>query len=195
MVVKNANLSAPPRAKREALTGRIADALLEAGVAQIPLRDLADRLGTSDRMLLYYFDDKADLIRSSLQEISRRLAVTLANATESRSPPDRLLRTVLPLFASPQVDRSMRVWADLSARSARGEEPFVTIGRRSVEAWLSWLETRLAVDDEAERRLTAAAILTIIEGMRQLETSLPTSTEGVATLLARAFSGQRSGTS
>lgn len=177
----------PARAKRQALVLRIADCLLEAGVAEIPLRDLAARLGTSDRMLLYYFDDKADLIAASLQAISLRLADALAAEVVGPGAPGRLLEQLSALLLQPEVERAMRVWSDLSARGVRGEAPFAAVAAGSVAAWLDWLEARLEIADASERRRTAAAILAIVEGARQMETAAPGSTAGVATLLSRAF--------
>jgi AcrR family transcriptional regulator len=180
------------RAKRDALTAQIAGALLASGVAQIPLRDLAAMLGTSDRMLLYYFDNKADLVRSSLQEISVRLAAKLEmSALGKKSTPDELLRTAIPLFASRPMAPFMNVWADIVARGGRGEEPFRTIARFTVERWIGWLVDRLEPVKKTDRRDVAAAILTVIEGARLLETSVPGVTQGATTILSRSFLATR----
>jgi AcrR family transcriptional regulator len=178
------------RAKRADFIAQIADVLLAAGVAQIPLRDLAAALGTSDRMLLYYFDDTADLVQASLQEISTRLAALLPGSAGDKIDPQAMLNGAAPLFASEAMSPFMNVWADISARGGRGEEPFRMIARRSVEGWLSWLEARLDVP-KAERRTVATAILTVVEGARLLEASSPGSTKGVAEILARSFGSGR----
>lgn len=176
------------RAKRTDLVGRIADTLLACGVAQIPLRDLAVKLGTSDRMLLYYFDDKADLIRASLVEVSTRLAARLEEAIPLRRlSPAKLIERIMPFFTSPEFGPFMNVWADISARGGRGEEPFRSIARRSVEAWLGWLENRLHMDDVARRRSTAMAILIVVEGSRMLEASVPGAPHAALEVLSRSF--------
>ena len=176
-------------AKRSALIKRIADALLAAGVAQIPLRELAAQLATSDRMLLYYFKDKQDLVHSSLMEISGRLAATLGSALPAqRSAPDAMLKRILPLFASSSVSSSLTVWADISARGYRSEEPFLSMTRESVNWWLEWLEQRLDMTPGKERRDMAAAMLTVVEGARQLTTLAPDRAKQGVALLARALS-------
>jgi AcrR family transcriptional regulator len=175
-------------AKRSTLIQRIADALLAAGVAQIPLRELAARLGTSDRMLLYYFKDKEELVQSSLMEISGRLAATLASTQSAqRSSPGAMLERIIPLFASTSVSSSLTVWADISARGYRGEEPFLTLTRESVRWWLEWLEQRLDMPPGKERRDMAAAVLTVVEGARQLATLAPDRAKQGVALLARAL--------
>src|ERR1700736_5566348 len=151
--------------KRSELTKRIAQTLLAAGVAEIPLRELAAEIGTSDRMLLYYFADKADLVRSSLDEMSAQLAASLGKRLPKRNSPTTLLNEVITLFASKELSRPLTVWADLSARGSRGEEPFRAIARSSVHWWVVWLEERLDMEAGSSRRDVAIAILTVIEGV------------------------------
>jgi AcrR family transcriptional regulator len=176
------------RARRLDLTNRVVELLLAKGVAQLPLRDLAAQLDTSDRMLLYYFDDKEDLVGAALAEISSRLAMMLA-ASVSHSPyrPSELLRLTAQLLASPAYAPFMNVWADVSARGGRGEEPFRHVARRSVEGWLQWCESRLAVKNPVQRREVAGAILTAVEGVRMLEAAAPQSTRGALALLAKSL--------
>jgi AcrR family transcriptional regulator len=186
--------SAAFASKRSALVQRIADELLTAGVAQIPLRDLAARLGTSDRMLLYYFRDKQDLVLSSLSEISSRLAKTLASTLPAgKSSPDAILKRIIPLFSASGVATSLTVWADISARGYRGEEPFLTLTRESVRWWLEWLEQRLDMNPGKGRRDMAAAVLTVVEGVRQLATLAPDRAKHGVMLLARSLARETDG--
>src|SRR5262245_37348759 len=105
------------QAKRQALAARIADVLLAEGVAQIPLRDLATRLGTSDRMLLYYFADKAELVTAAVAELSARMGAMLAGVTPAeRRPSADVLDSTTRFLLSPPVAPFMNVWADIAAR-------------------------------------------------------------------------------
>jgi len=98
-----------------------------------------------------------------------------------------MLERILPLFASSSVSSSLTVWADISARGYRGEEPFLSLTRESVNWWLEWLEQRLDMKPGKERRDMAAAVLTVVEGARQLATLAPErANQGVA-LLARSL--------
>jgi AcrR family transcriptional regulator len=175
--------------KRTALTKRIAVALLAAGVADIPLRELAVEIGTSDRMLLYYFTDKADLVQASLDEMAAELAKRLGTRLPKRSSPTTLLDEVSKLLASKELSRLFTVWADLSARGSRGEEPFRTIARSSVHWWLAWLEERLDMEAGVRRRDAAIAVLTVIEGARLLEALVPKLTAGALSMLSSALVG------
>jgi AcrR family transcriptional regulator len=173
--------------KRSALVRRIVHALLTAGVADIPLRELAAAIGTSDRMLLYYFTDKAELVRASLDEVSAQFAERLAGRVPKRSNPAILIGEVLRLFASKELSRPLMVWADLSARGSRGEEPFHMIARDTVNRWLVWLEDRLDMDANPTRRDIAIAILTVIEGTRLLEAFAPKLTAAAIPIFSNAI--------
>jgi hypothetical protein len=121
-------------------------------------------------------------------EISGRLAATLGSALPAQlSSPDALLKRILPLFASSSVSSSLTVWADISAHGYRGEEPFLSLTRESVRWWLDWLEQRLDMAPGKERRDMAAAILTVVEGARQLTTLAPERAKQGVALLARSL--------
>jgi len=179
------------QAKREALATQIADALLAEGVAQIPLRDLAARLGTSDRMLLYYFDDKTDLVEAAIAELSARMGAMLAEVTPAdRRPPAEVLESTARFLLSSPVAPFMNVWADIAARGGRGEAPFQAMAARSVESSLAWLDGQLAIADDRARRTAASTILAVVEGVRMIEAAAPGSTAGVTALLSGSFVGR-----
>jgi AcrR family transcriptional regulator len=176
------------RAKRMEMAERIADNLLQCGSAQIPLRDLAARLGTSDRMLLYYFSDKADLIRSSLEIVSARLTALLAGALPTGAKaPRALAEDALHLLLSEPMSPYMAVWGDLVARAGRREEPFRLIAEAIMAGWQAWIEGRLEGVDEVERPRVAAAILVMLEGARQLEAIRPGAAHGALDILTGGF--------
>jgi AcrR family transcriptional regulator len=183
--------------RRAALVSRIAALLLARGCAEIPLRELARELDTSDRMLLYYFEDKADLVQTTLGTVATKLAQTLQTALPSgRVAPARLLAQVSTLLASRPVKPYMSVWADLVAHGTRGEEPYRSLMTASAAGWLDRIDSRLDLPEGAERRRVAAVVLTIAEGSRMLEDALPGCTRDtlqifVAGLEAQADAGQR----
>lgn len=174
--------------RRARLADRIADVLLARSVAVLPLRDLADALGTSDRMLLYYFGTQAGLVTAALaclsERLSRQLEQTLPDAP---LPPAQLFKKLTAIMARPDIARILRVWADVVARGARGEAPFREFAQGSVTGWLARMEGRLDIADRARREKTAAAILVVIEGMRLIELSAPGAAKAANSVLAKAF--------
>jgi AcrR family transcriptional regulator len=174
--------------KRQNWISAMADAFLEQGVGQIPLRDLAKRLGTSDRMLLYYFDDKSQLVQAVLAEIATRLTAAIAaSSSMQRRAPSELFDAMLHVLAAPQLVPYMNVWADVAARGGRGEEPFRSVAQRTIGAWIQWCDERLAISDATVRRTLAAAILAMVEGLRLLESAAPGSTQGAGELSSSAW--------
>ena len=59
--------------QRAALLDGVVEHVLREGVATLSLRPLAAALGTSDRMLLYYFGTRDKLLVAALAEVRRTL--------------------------------------------------------------------------------------------------------------------------
>jgi AcrR family transcriptional regulator len=51
--------------QRQVVTERLAGHLLATGLARTSVRQMAAAAGVSDRMLLYYFKDKAEVIAAA----------------------------------------------------------------------------------------------------------------------------------
>jgi AcrR family transcriptional regulator len=166
----------------------LADIVLAEGLADFGLRRVAARLATSDRMLLYYFGAKAELVLAVLIRISERLSGALRITPDAmRMKPDALLARASAQFADPAIAPFMRVWIEVSAIGARGEEPYRAFATQTIAAWLDWLDARLDLPAGQVRKRWAAAILTILEGVALLELSRPLSTTGVGDLLSEAL--------
>ena len=83
--------------RRAAALDRIADHMLAHGLADSSLRALAQTAGTSDRMLLYYFAGKDDILVSALGTIATRLGAILHTALGGpcSADPEKVLATIL----------------------------------------------------------------------------------------------------
>src|SRR5437762_12923954 len=73
--------SAERGARRSALIDELASFVLRKGLSDTSLRHLAAQHGTSDRMLLYYFRTKEELLVAVLDRISERLARILQGSS------------------------------------------------------------------------------------------------------------------
>ena len=158
-------------AKRNQILEQLADQVLATGLNATSLRPLAAAVGTSDRMLLYYFPDKAALITAILGCIVERLQATLNERVPSgrRLDPPDMVRTLWRLLREPQLHPYMQIWLELAGFASRGEEPHRTIGAAIAGGFLDWIEARLNAA-EREAREQATTILTQIEGMLLLDT-------------------------
>jgi AcrR family transcriptional regulator len=77
-----------PSERRAELLARIVDEFLARGVADLSLRPLAERVGTSARLLIYHFDSKEQLVAGALDEVRQAIGQSLrveAERTEPRS--------------------------------------------------------------------------------------------------------------
>ncbi len=67
-----------PLDRRGELLSAIVDALLTHGAADLSLRPLAERVGTSARLLIYHFGSKEQLLADALAEVRLRVQTALA---------------------------------------------------------------------------------------------------------------------
>ncbi len=145
--------------------------LLRTGLAEASLRQMATAAGISDRMLLYYFKDKADVLAATMERVAMQLAHQLAVAIPEGAglAPARLIALAADLTTGEGMRPYMRLWIEIVAAAARKEPPFVEIARQIAAGFLHWIEARLEPGDPRSRQATAAAILAIIDGLALLE--------------------------
>ena len=158
--------------RRDAAVERMADHVLAEGLAAATLRPLAAAAGTSDRMLLYYFADKDELLAATLECVASRMIVALDEvipATPQQSF-EALLKQAWAALASKRLQPFMPLWLDLAARAARGLEPHREIAGRIADGFLSWVSVRLEPEHDGEPSRTAPLFLAVIEGAFLLST-------------------------
>src|SRR5277367_3288123 len=157
--------------RRQAAIDRMADHILSEGLAAATLRPLAAAAGTSDRMLLYYFANKDELLSATLRRIAARMTAQLDDAIPIgplRSFPV-LLDEVWTALSSESLKSFMHVWLDLAAGAARGLQPHLDVAGEIAGGFLAWVTSRLEGRSENERAASAALFLTSIEGMYLLK--------------------------
>ena len=151
--------------QRDAFLDGAVDHVLRHGVATLSLRPLAAALGTSDRMLLYYFGTREALLDAVLDAAGARLQARLEGALPARPlPPDALIEHSWRLLAEPGAEGFLRLSVEISGLAARGQEPFRTAAAAVFTSWLEWVAARLDVA-EAERPAAAAGLLALLDGL------------------------------
>jgi AcrR family transcriptional regulator len=152
-------------AQRKAfLAGTVAH-LLRHGVATLSLRPLAAALGTSDRMLLYYFGTREQLLAAALDEVGRQLREALVAALPPvRVRPAQLVGQAWTALQAPATEPHLRLYLEVSGLTARGREPFGTAAGEVARAWLGWVAERLDVPPE-RRDAAAAGVLGVLDGL------------------------------
>ena len=128
--------------RREELTERATDYALEHGLVGLSLRPLAESLGTSDRMLLYHFGDKDNLVTAILRTSNARSMQGIRDLPASvdlRAAVVDLWRTV----SRGHQQRCQRLYVEAAALGLFGREPYVTEVRDANAAWMSALADHL----------------------------------------------------
>lgn len=176
------------RSRKAQLASALADLALKEGIATLGLRGMAAKVGTSDRMLIYYFETRDQLIIDILEQVSARLSTLLLRIDDgSRLSPGQFLTRVLTMAHDPAIAPFMKLWTEVIARGARGEGPYDRIGPAAVKSWTDWIDSKLAPSLSHTDTGRAAALLSIVEGVVLLEMAAPGSTEGVTSFLSKAL--------
>ncbi len=115
------------------------------GVGGRPLRELADAVGTSHRMLLHHFGSRDELLLAVVDEVERRQMALLSELMAD----DTGFATMWEHLRRPELRALERLFFECYARGAQGETPFTTMLPGAVDRWLSL--TRSAGDPALAR--------------------------------------------
>ena len=152
-------------ARKAELVQSLADHVLSNGLGGASLRPLAASVGTSDRMLLYYFPDKPALITAVLEEVAARMT-GLLDAQRGAVPvvTAALEARLMPLVLDPAIWPFMQLWLEMAALAARGDETCARVGGGIARGFVAWLEAQIANPNPVERSREALRLLMLIEG-------------------------------
>ncbi len=152
--------------RRALLLDRMADHILANGISESSLRPLAKAAKTSDRMLLYYFSDKSEMIAATLEHIAARLGVLLGeDGVREPQPIGRLIPILFDLLCADQLWPYMRVWLEIAALAAKGDPVCRSVGERIARGFLLWGAAQLDSPTPEARMADAARLMITIEGM------------------------------
>jgi AcrR family transcriptional regulator len=157
--------------RRHDLAEAATDYVLEHGLLDLSLRPLAAALGTSDRMLLYHFGSKDELVAAVLRT-SNEWSTAHVRAME---PSADLRAAVHDLWATmliPQVDRCSRLYVEWAALGLLGTEPYASAAREANELWIAALVDHL-VRSGVRRPLARRAVRVIDAAFMGFQLDLP----------------------
>ena len=154
---------------RENLLPAMAAHVLAHGISGLSLRPLAEAAGTSDRMLIYHFGNKQQLIADLLAHLAQMYATSLdARVGETRAKTRKeCIQRVLAETGSAEMEPFMAVWWEIVAGCARGVPGYRDAAGKIMEQLLAWLETQMPADDP-DPQGGARYLLTLIEGTQML---------------------------
>lgn len=179
------------QAKRDLALTSISAHILKTGLAQTGVRQLAKAAGISDRMLLYYFKDKEDVMTAVFAAIADSLTGHLGSAVPegTRMDPVAFMSTAATVTQSPNMRPHMKLWIEVVAAAARQEAPYTTVANTIVSGFLAWIENHLDIEDPVQRADAAAMVLAYIDGLAILDVCTDRSTTQRAITALAALRG------
>jgi len=142
--------------RRDELADAATDYALEHGLIGLSLRPLARALGTSDRMLLYHFEDKDDLVATILRTTSERSVRSLRDLPLSPGLRHAVLDLWRAVTTGPQ-QRCQRLYVEAVALGLFGREPYATAVKETNASWVSAVAAhfrRVGLSATAARQVT-----------------------------------------
>jgi AcrR family transcriptional regulator len=154
------------RHSRDEILAAAARAALRDGIARLTFSSVGRELGISDRMVVYYFPTKADLVGAVARELGGNLMALLEQAFGSgRQEVPALLTRAWPVLASPEGERVFALFFEVIGLASADQEPYVSIARAMSELWVAWLTERVVGGSDEVRRRRALTIVAQLDGL------------------------------
>jgi AcrR family transcriptional regulator len=118
------------------------DYALEHGLIGLSLRPLAAAIGTSDRMLLYHFADKDDLVATVLR-VSTDRSVEQIRALPRAADVAGFVLGFWDASESGPLERCQRLYVEAAALGLLGQEPYASVVREGNDRWTAALEEQV----------------------------------------------------
>ena len=150
--------------KAEILDGALA-AAFDDGLSQLTFGRVAKRLGISDRIVVYYFPTKDDLIGEVLNAMGAELQATLAPAFSAPAGDHvELLRTAWPILAQPEADPVFALFFEAGGLAAHRSRT-VPHARPTTGRSLDRVGRNVRPRHPARRRAEAEAAIALLDGL------------------------------
>ena len=158
--------SRPPLASeppREALLRRCIEALARTGFSDLSLREIAQAVGTSHRMLIYHFGSRDGLLAAVVNAIEAEQRAALAELSASNADLIDISRAFWQRISDPSLAPAERLFFEVYAHALHGRPWTDTFRSTVIAAWeraLSELFTShgFAPDDARSRARLALAV-------------------------------------
>lgn len=150
---------------REQILAGALDAAVDDGLSRLTFGRVAKRLGVSDRIVVYYFPTKDDLITNVLLTVGAELQEVLARAFTARARDHlELSKSAWPVLARPDIDPLFSLFFEAIGLAAAGRDPYRTLATQLVDGWSVWL-AGFFDGSPARRRAEAEAAMATLDGL------------------------------
>ncbi|MEL7210120.1 MAG: helix-turn-helix domain-containing protein [Actinomycetota bacterium] len=111
----------------------------EDGLSSLTFGRVAKRLGISDRVVVYYFPTKDDLVGEVIVGMGTQVQAALVPAlTEPAADHLDLLRRAWPVLADEEADRAFALFFEANGLASAGRQPYASLVPHLVEGWIDW---------------------------------------------------------
>ena len=124
----------PDDRRRHELLDELIEAFAAGGIGGRSLREVADAVGTSHRMLIHHFGSRDELLLAIVEEVERRQAAML---DELPADPADAVAMIWADLRRSELRPFERLFFECYARGANGEAPFDRLIPGAVESWLA----------------------------------------------------------
>jgi AcrR family transcriptional regulator len=149
----------PDQSRRGQLLDQLVEEFAASGVGQRSLREVAEAVGTSHRMLLHHFGSKEDLLVAIVEEVERRQMTVLPDLPTE--PADNFA-AMWSQVSRPELRQAERLFFECYARASQGEKPFDRMVPGAVNGWLDEVD---AVADVPVERAFARLGMAVVRGL------------------------------
>jgi AcrR family transcriptional regulator len=154
----------PPDAPRDALLRRCIDALARTGFSDLSLREIAQAVGTSHRMLIYHFGSRDGLLAAVVNAIEAEQRAALAELSASNADLADISRAFWERISDPSLAPAERLFFEVYAHALRGRPWTDTFRSTVIAAWegvlCELLASRGFAPDDARSRARLALAVT-----------------------------------
>jgi AcrR family transcriptional regulator len=140
--------------------------LLKSGVAELSLRPLAKAVGSSPRVLLYYFGSKEKLVVKALARLRERQRSTFRGMREAKyDQPSDACRAIWKMVSAPQSEVLFKFFFETYALALRNPRRYADFLGTAVEDWLDFVAAPWIRKGHAREEARAFATI-VIAGFR-----------------------------
>ncbi|MDF3302593.1 TetR/AcrR family transcriptional regulator [Streptomyces tropicalis] len=137
----------PDPAKRRILLDQVRAYVMRHGLAGLSLRPLARELGTSDRMLLYYFGTKECMVAEALAVDEARPLPRIRDLLDAAGPPEdpaalrRFVEEIWQRFSAPAVRRTFPLYLEIMVANVLHPGRYEPVTRDTLREWTELFTT------------------------------------------------------
>jgi len=154
-------------ARPDELLDAIVAYIAKQGVADLSLRPLARAVGSSPRVLLYYFESKEEMLVRSIKRLRERQRAGFAKMREARyETPSDACRAIWQQMSAPESEALFKLSFETYALALRQPRRFGDFLTTSIGDWLEFLSQPLEQSGvpPAEARAFATVVIAGFRG-------------------------------